>query len=179
MREGGRRDGERRDSETGRGDSDERDLTQVTDTPERAVRNPTVARTKPWQGARTGAAMRLGASEELLTLVAFDVSCDRTRKRAADLCKDYGLRRTQWSVFEGPTTRNRREELWDRLAELFTEAEGGGRLALYPIGAREAVWARREAVRGTVAKQSAGGGRSAGGASSGGGNPGERGGHDD
>jgi CRISPR-associated protein Cas2 len=121
-----------------------------------ARRGPDIARTKPWQGARPGSAMRLGSVDELLTLVTFDVPCDRTRKRAGDVCKDYGLLREQWSVFEGSMTRNRREELWGRLVALLAEAPGGGKLAMYPIGAREAVWAQREIIAGT--KAAAGGG---------------------
>jgi len=54
------------------------------------------------------------------------------------MCKDYGLERLQWSAFEGPMTRNRREELWARLLKLLQQAGDGGRLAMFPIGSREA-----------------------------------------
>lgn len=61
---------------------------------------------------------------------------------------DYGLVRLQWSVFEGKMTRNRREELWGRLVGMLAGARGGGKVAAWPIGAREAEWASRCAVDG-------------------------------
>jgi len=70
------------------------------------------------------------------------------RNRFGEVCKDYGLARTQWSLFEGPMTRNRREELWARLSKMLMAAEGGGRAAVYPIGQREARWALRHSTLG-------------------------------
>jgi CRISPR-associated protein Cas2 len=87
------------------------------------------------------AAARQSATDELFTLVAFDVSCDKARHRLGEMCKDYGLKRAQWSVFEGTMTRNRREELSARIEQLLGSAEGGGRAAVYPIGKQEAVLA--------------------------------------
>jgi CRISPR-associated protein Cas2 len=95
--------------------------------------------------------MRLEATGELLTIVAFDIPCDKTRRRVGEVCKDYGLSRTQWSVFEGATTRNRREELCARIVKMLEAAAGGGRVAVYPIGDREAAWALRHATDGTRA----------------------------
>lgn len=104
---------------------------------------------KPWKGARPGAAAaRQNAEDETLTLVAFDIPSDKVRHGFGEVCKDYGLKRAQWSLFEGPMTRNRREELWARLLKMLTAAEGGGRVAVYPIGQREAAWASRHSTLG-------------------------------
>lgn len=129
-------------------DDDERD----------APKRPGLARTRPWQAPRTGAAMRLGSEDELLTLVSFDVPSDRHRRLVGEVCKDYGLRRLQWSVFEGPMPRNRREELWERVVALLEEAPGGGKLAVFPIGAREAAFAQREHVEGEPVRRALPGG---------------------
>lgn len=109
--------------------------------------------TRPWQAERPGAAAaRHTSTDELFTLVAFDVPCDKTRRKVGEVCKDYGLTRTQWSVFEGPMTRNRREELSARLTAMLERAEGGGRVAVYPIGQREAAWALRVKTKGVPVK---------------------------
>jgi len=76
-------------------------------------------------------------------VVAFDVPSDKARRKVCEICKDYGLTRLQWSVFEGPMTRNRREELAARLERLLSEAQGGGRFGIFPIGEQEARMARR------------------------------------
>lgn len=76
-------------------------------------------------------------------MVVFDIPSDRVRRKAGEICKDYGLERIQWSAFEGPMTRNRREELWGRLLKLIEDAGDGGRLAMFPIGSREAEMAQR------------------------------------
>ncbi len=104
---------------------------------------------KPWNGPRPGAATaRLDPEDELLTIVAFDIPSDKVRHRLGEVCKDYGLTRAQWSLFEGPMTRNRREELWARLLKMLTTAKGGGRAAIYAIGHREAAWAYRHSTLG-------------------------------
>jgi CRISPR-associated protein Cas2 len=77
------------------------------------------------------------------------------RHRAGEVCKDYGLQRAQWSVFEGPMTRNRREELWARLVAMLATADGGGRAAIYPIGRREAACASRWSTLGVRPKTAA------------------------
>lgn len=112
---------------------------------------PGVARAKPWQAERPGAAAgRQAAGDELFAVVAFDVPSDKARKKLAGICKDYGLSRAQWSVFEGALSRNRREELFARIERLFAEAEGGGRAAIYAIGARELGFALRCATTGAA-----------------------------
>jgi CRISPR-associated protein Cas2 len=70
-------------------------------------------------------------------MVLFDVPDDKARRRLGELCKDYGLARFQWSAFEGPLSRNLREELFDRGRNLLAETIGGGKLMVIAVGARE------------------------------------------
>ena len=108
------------------------------------MKRPGPRSTRPWKGARPGeAAARQDPSSELFTLVAFDVPDDKVRRKVGERCKDYGLVRAQWSLFEGKMTRNRREELVDHLTALLAAAPGGGRLGVFPIGARELAWSSR------------------------------------
>ncbi len=44
-------------------------------------------------------------------LLIYDISDDRARTRAADLCLDYGLERIQYSAFWGDLPRTLQEEL--------------------------------------------------------------------
>ena len=53
----------------------------------------------------------------------YDIQEDRTRGKVADLCKDYGLRRVQYSTFFGDLSRNRQEELIQRIRRLVDPAE--------------------------------------------------------
>jgi CRISPR-associated protein Cas2 len=46
-----------------------------------------------------------------LTWVVYDISKDRTRKKIADCCLDFGLQRVQKSVFLGEVPANRVEEI--------------------------------------------------------------------
>ena len=62
--------------------------------------------------------------EELHTLVIYDVVEDNIRTKIADICKDYGLKRFQFSAFEGPLSRNRREELFLKLGDKLGETPG-------------------------------------------------------
>lgn len=68
---------------------------------------------------------------ELLTFVFYDVESDRIRGRIADACLDYGLRRIQYSVFIGPLSRNRREEIFDRMRDLL--GDGAGCIVVQPL----------------------------------------------
>ena len=47
----------------------------------------------------------------MLTWVVYDISKDRTRKKIADRCLDFGLQRVQKSVFLGAVPANRVEEI--------------------------------------------------------------------
>lgn len=55
--------------------------------------------------------------------LVYDIPEDRARTRVADLCKDYGLKRVQYSVFFGDLSRNRQEELMQRVRRLVSAAE--------------------------------------------------------
>lgn len=98
---------------------------------------------KPWKALRPGVAATRCPPDTLYTIVVFDVPCDRARRKLGEICKDYGLVRFQWSAFEGEMTRNRREELFGRVSKLFAEAEGGGKLLITPVAAREQANAMR------------------------------------
>lgn len=58
------------------------------------------------------------------TLVIYDIVEDKTRNKIAEVCKDYGLHRIQWSAFMGMTDRNRREELMLKLKRTLGKTEG-------------------------------------------------------
>ena len=53
----------------------------------------------------------------------YDIQEDRARNKVAVLCKDYGLRRVQYSTFFGDLSRNRQEELILRIRRVI-DAEG-------------------------------------------------------
>lgn len=56
--------------------------------------------------------------EELDTLVVYDVPKDKLRRRVYEACKDYGLKRFQFSAFRGPLDRNRRQEIFFRIRSI-------------------------------------------------------------
>jgi CRISPR-associated protein Cas2 len=68
---------------------------------------------------------------ELMTYVFYDIEDDRVRGKIADACLDYGLARLQYSVFVGPLSKNRREEVFTRLLDLL--GEKGGKLIMQPV----------------------------------------------
>ena len=69
--------------------------------------------------------------DELSTYVLYDIPDDCVRTKIADVCKDYGLERIQFSAFRGFLTRNRREELFLRLEE--TLSTRPGKILLQPV----------------------------------------------
>lgn len=69
--------------------------------------------------------------EEVSTYVLYDIPDDSVRTRIADVCKDYGLERIQFSAFCGSLTRNKREELYLRLRE--TLGTRPGKILLQPV----------------------------------------------
>lgn len=52
---------------------------------------------------------------ELTTLVIYDIEDDWARNRVSEACKDFGLDRIQYSCFRGMLSRNKREELFERM----------------------------------------------------------------
>lgn len=69
--------------------------------------------------------------EELTTYVLYDIPDDSVRTKIADVCKDYGLERIQFSAFCGPLTRNKREELFLRLGDALGTRPG--KILLQPV----------------------------------------------
>ncbi|WP_447977325.1 CRISPR-associated endonuclease Cas2 [Candidatus Nitrospira bockiana] len=69
--------------------------------------------------------------DELQTYVLYDIRDDSTRTRVAEVCKDYGLERIQFSAFSGSLSRNRREELFLRLEE--TLGDRPGKILVQPV----------------------------------------------
>lgn len=58
------------------------------------------------------------------TLVIYDIVEDKVRRRIAEVCKDYGLDRIQYSAFFGLTDRNRREEMMLKFRRTLGDTEG-------------------------------------------------------
>lgn len=55
---------------------------------------------------------------EMRLLVVYDVEADKIRNRVIDACKDYGLKRIQYSAFTGDLNHNLRQELEKRLRRI-------------------------------------------------------------
>lgn len=68
-------------------------------------------------------------------LVIYDISEDKIRNKVAEVCKDYGLVRIQWSAFMGKLSNNRREELNLKLIKTLKNYEGN--IQLYPICSKD------------------------------------------
>lgn len=64
-------------------------------------------------------------------LLVYDISDDRLRTRVADICLDYGLRRIQLSAFLGNISRNRQDELLQKIRRQLGRSPG--RVALFPL----------------------------------------------
>jgi CRISPR-associated protein Cas2 len=85
---------------------------------------------------------------ELQAVVIYDIPDDRLRTRISEACLDYGLERIQFSAFRGKLTRNKRDELFLRLASIL----GGeaGKILVQPICDKDVKMARsvvKHAVR--------------------------------
>jgi CRISPR-associated protein Cas2 len=63
-------------------------------------------------------------------VIAYDVSCDRRRKKISDLLEGYG-ERVQYSVFECILTKNKYKNLRQRLQKCCLENEDS--IRFYPI----------------------------------------------
>ena len=57
------------------------------------------------------------------TYVIYDIVKDRVRKKIADICLDYGLKRIQYSAFLGDINTTRRRAL-EKLTDQLGKAEG-------------------------------------------------------
>lgn len=81
--------------------------------------------------------------QELLTFVVYDIESDRIRNRIANACKDYGLKRIQYSAFCGSLDASRRKELFARLSD--TLGRRPGKILVLPVCEKDAE-ARRAIV---------------------------------
>lgn len=66
----------------------------------------------------------------LFYVIAYDIPCNKRRKRMSDLLEGYG-ERVQYSVFECVLTQPRYEELRRRLRHQFREGEDS--IRFYPL----------------------------------------------
>ncbi|RMH38334.1 MAG: CRISPR-associated endonuclease Cas2 [Nitrospirae bacterium] len=67
----------------------------------------------------------------MTTYVLYDIPNDAIRTRVAEVCKDYGLQRVQFSAFLGTLTRNKREELYLRIGDVLGDASG--KILIQPV----------------------------------------------
>ncbi len=70
---------------------------------------------------QTGLPRLTKPDDELDTLVVYDVPKEKLRRKVYEACKDYGLKRFQYSAFRGPLDRNRRQEMFHRLLGIVGE----------------------------------------------------------
>ncbi len=64
-------------------------------------------------------------------LLVYDIPNDRARDRIANVCLDYGLHRIQFSSFMGDLTRNRQEEIMQKISRMLGKQEGN--VQLFPV----------------------------------------------
>ncbi len=68
-------------------------------------------------------------------LLVYDIPDDRLRTKIADICLDYGLDRIQYSAFFGELSRNRQEEIMQKIRRKMGDKEGV--VHLFPICERD------------------------------------------
>ena len=73
------------------------------------------------------------------TLVIYDISDNRKRKRVAEACLDYGLERIQWSAFEGELTPAERRELAARCRSILGKGKDRGEVQFIPVCEKDLV----------------------------------------
>ncbi len=73
--------------------------------------------------------------DELIHYVFYDIEIDGIRNKVAEICKDYGLERIQFSGFSGSLGRNRREELYLKLKRAMKDTPG--RFLILPVCAKD------------------------------------------
>jgi len=77
-------------------------------------------------------------------LLVYDIPDDRLRTKVADICLDYGLERIQYSAFFGELSRNRQEEIMQKIRRKMGDKEGV--VHLFPICERD-LRLRREIIK--------------------------------
>lgn len=65
------------------------------------------------------------------TLVVYDITSNRIRKRVGDACLDFGMERIQKSAFLGDLNKNRQEELMKRIERSLAKYKGN--VQMFPI----------------------------------------------
>lgn len=65
-------------------------------------------------------------------LLIYDISEDRLRTKASEMCKDYGLVRVQYSAFFGQLNHNLRGELQRRLKSLLKDSQRSS-VIIFPL----------------------------------------------
>ena len=83
------------------------------------------------------------SGQELLTFVVYDIQDDRVRTRIANVCKDYGLERIQYSAFCGSLNGTKRSELIVRLGD--TLGDEVGKVLVLPVCEKD-LHAKRELI---------------------------------
>ncbi len=69
--------------------------------------------------------------EEMKIFVFYDIPNDKTRNKVGEKCKDYGLKRVQFSGFSGTLDRDRRKKLEIALTKIIGNKEAN--LIIQPI----------------------------------------------
>jgi len=80
----------------------------------------------------------------LRVIVTYDIANDRVRKKVSDSCLDYGLDRTQFSVFSGVLKGTQIRALAKALKLLVDE----GHVLIIPIAADD--WTKRMEIGATI-----------------------------
>jgi CRISPR-associated protein Cas2 len=66
-----------------------------------------------------------------MALLIYDIADDRRRTKAAEVCKDFGLARIQYSAFLGEISRARQGELMQKLRRAMRDSDH--RIHLFPL----------------------------------------------
>lgn len=69
--------------------------------------------------------------EEMKIFVFYDIPNDKTRNKVGEKCKDYGLKRVQFSGFSGTLDRERRKKLENALVKIIGDKQAN--LIVQPI----------------------------------------------
>lgn len=69
--------------------------------------------------------------QEHTVYIFYDIEDDGIRSKIAETCKDYGLKRIQFSGFAGMLGKNKREELFLKLS--FLIGDKAGKLLMLPV----------------------------------------------
>jgi CRISPR-associated protein Cas2 len=72
-------------------------------------------------------------ADQMLTIVAYDVTDDKRLRKVAQICEDFGVR-VQYSIFECHLDQDQFDEFWLRLLDVIDDSED--RLVAYKLDAR-------------------------------------------